>query len=297
MRFDPITLRLFVAICQSGSISGGAAQVHLALGAASRRIAQLESDAGTALFERHARGVRLTPAGRAMLHHARLLSDGMDRLKAEMSEYAGGIKGHVRMFANRSSVVQFLPHPLRQFLDRYPGLRVELQEHPSHSVLHALQEGLTDIGIFDASSLPDGMAGLEYHPYRQDRLALLVPADHAFAARRSLWFDEALDEDFIGLRSGTALHDITTAHARQAEKSLRIRIQVFGFDSMCRMVQARVGVGVAPRQAVLPQARMLGMRTIPLRDAWASRQHCLGYRQSTLPQPARLLADFLLGTG
>jgi len=60
-------LQFFVAVAQTGSISKGALQCHLAIAAVSKRIAELENMAGTNLFYRHASGVTLTPSGHAML--------------------------------------------------------------------------------------------------------------------------------------------------------------------------------------------------------------------------------------
>ena len=82
---------------------------HLSLAAASARIKALEEQAGMALFHREARGVRLTPAGDAFLHHARGVLRQAEQLRAELQEYGGGLRGHLRVYANTTAVMDFLP--------------------------------------------------------------------------------------------------------------------------------------------------------------------------------------------
>ena len=78
-----------------------------------------------ALLERGQRGVILTPAGRALAHHARLVLHQIEHMKGELSEYAGGIKGRIRMQANASAFSEFLPSALSAFLADNPRIDVD----------------------------------------------------------------------------------------------------------------------------------------------------------------------------
>jgi DNA-binding transcriptional LysR family regulator len=291
MRYDPVSLRLFLAIAETGSISAGAARVHLALAAASRRILNLEHDAGMPLLERQPRGVVTTPAGNALLGHAREIVDALERLKADMAAFGAGVQGHVRVYANTSSVIQFLPEDLHRFMQAHPGLRIDLEELPSEEIVQAVRDGQAEVGIFDASA---DAAGIESRPYREDRLVLLVPGDHRLAGHERIAFDEALDEDFVSLRSGTAVRRLAADHARRAGRPFKVRIQVRGFEAVCRMVHARVGVGLLPAAAVQAFAGLPAVHRIELTDAWARRSHRIGYRQlAALPRAARAFVEFL----
>lgn len=101
MRYDLTSLEVFVAVAESGNLTRAGARQHLAVSAISKRIAELEEVAGAALLLRHARGVSLTAAGQSMLHYARQLLQVMERMRGELSEYAGGLKGVVRVHASR----------------------------------------------------------------------------------------------------------------------------------------------------------------------------------------------------
>src|SRR6185369_4829219 len=106
---DLVSLSLFHLVARSGSISKGAELLHLAVGAASKRITDLEAAVGAKLLERHSRGVTLTVAGQALLSHAQRILSDVDQLAAELSDHAAGLVGVVRLWANTSEVTQFLP--------------------------------------------------------------------------------------------------------------------------------------------------------------------------------------------
>ncbi|HEX2011843.1 MAG TPA: LysR family transcriptional regulator, partial [Roseateles sp.] len=96
-------LRLFVAVAELDSLTRAAERVHLSLTATSTRIRAIEQQAGLPLLERQARGVKLTPAGEAFAHHARLMLLQAETLRVELQEYGGGLQGHVRVFANTTA--------------------------------------------------------------------------------------------------------------------------------------------------------------------------------------------------
>ena len=103
MRFDLVDLRLFLFVVEAASITNGAARAGMALASASERIRLMEESLGAPLLERHRRGVRPTPAGSALVHHAQLVSQQLERMRGELSEYADGLRGCVRLFANTTA--------------------------------------------------------------------------------------------------------------------------------------------------------------------------------------------------
>ena len=107
MRFDLVDLRLFVAIVEAGSISGGAAEANLALASASARVAGMEAVIGAPLLERGRRGAVPTDAGRALAGHARALLGRMAQMRDELAAFAGGAKGRIRILSNTAALVAF----------------------------------------------------------------------------------------------------------------------------------------------------------------------------------------------
>ena len=291
-RIDLTSLQLFVAVCELGSIGRAAEREFIAASAVSKRLSDLETAVDTALLYRHSRGVTLTPAGESLLHHARTVLFGLERMQGELSEYAEGVRGHVRMHANISAIVQFLPEDLGAFARAHSQVKIDLQEHLSSDVLHAVQEGAADLGICNTGG--PGAADLQSRPYRTDHLVLVVPAAHALTAQAAINFEEVLDWDIVGLHAGSSISLAMRAAAAQAGRPLRQRIQVTSLDTMCRMIDNGLGVGLLPDRAFALMQGLGRLAAVRLDEPWAERELRLVARDfDALPVTARLLVEHL----
>jgi DNA-binding transcriptional LysR family regulator len=291
-RLDLVSLSLFTLVVRSGSISKGAELAHLAVGAASKRIADLEAAVGTELFERHSRGITLTAAGAALKEHAQRILNDVGLMAADLSDYAAGVVGVVRLWANTSAITQFLPADIAAFSAANPEIRIELEEQNSEQVALAVVDGQADIGIM-ADGTPT--LGLQTTLYRRDQLVLVVPAGHPLARRKSASFDEALEFDFVSLSRDTSLARRLQLATAASGGRLKLRIQVRSFDAMCLMVAAGLGIGVLPDAAVRPHLRSMGLHNIGLSEAWAHRELLICARDlNALPKPARLFVNYLV---
>ncbi|MGE5472032.1 MAG: LysR family transcriptional regulator [Bacteroidota bacterium] len=292
MRYDLPDLKLVAAIADTGSLSRGAALVHLAPSSASHRLSQLEAALGVALFGRHARGLRPTPAGEALLRHARQVFAQLEQMHADLAPYVSGLHSQVTMFANTNAINCFLPEDLADFLRERPGVRVSLEEQPSPAIIQAVAAGQVDIGVV---ALQGTQAGLETRAYRRDRLVLIVPVGHRLAERSTVAFVEVLAEPFVGLHAGSAIHTFMMNAAAQLGGRLDVRIQVRSFNAICRMVAAGVGIGMVPRSSI---AAFDGLKTVEINDAWAPRDLQLCVRSSAALSPAAAaLFQHLAGKG
>jgi DNA-binding transcriptional LysR family regulator len=290
-RFDLVTFGLFVAVARSGSITRGAQQSNLAVAAASKRISDLEAHLGTRLLYRHANGVKLTEAGHACFQHALEIIQNVERMSGVMSDYAAGIRGQVRIWANTSAITQFLPDDLSKFMRTHPGIRIDLEERTSGDIVAAVRENRADLGIFADRTPAEGIAVFEYC---RDQLVLIMPKDHPLATHRSLSLSDALDYDFVSLSQSTSLAERLHAESSRLQKPLKLRIQVRSFDGVCKMVMAGLGIAILPRLAVQPHARSMGLKCVRLEDEWAERSLLLGLRDTlALAAPVRLLAASL----
>jgi DNA-binding transcriptional LysR family regulator len=285
------SLLLFTLVARTGSISKGAELAGLAVGSASKRLSDLEAAVGNVLLERHSRGVTLTVAGQALLRHAhRVLSD-VDQMVANLSDYAAGSLGVVRLWANTSAVTEFLPRDLATFVASHPGIRIELEEQNSSAIVLAVLDGRADLGIF-ADRTP--ALGLQVMDYQQDRLAILVPRGHPLARRRPARFEEVVQYDFVSFAKGTSLERRLREESEALGRMLKLRIQVRSFEAMCQMVAAGMGIAIVPTTAVKAMARSLDLRLTPLAEPWAQRGLLIGLRDlNAIPQPVRLLINHL----
>jgi DNA-binding transcriptional LysR family regulator len=295
MRFDLTDLRLFLHVAEAGSITHGADRANMALASASARVRGMEKALGVPLLERGRRGVRPTPAGRALVHHARVVLRQLERMRGELGDYARGLKGHVRLLSNTAALTEFLPETLAAFLAAHPNVDIDLEERLSDEIVGAVAEGLADAGIVaDAVDL----AELETFPFRIDRLVLVVPRDHPLACHRQLAFREVLDQEFVGLSRGSALQEYLGRHAARAGRALKLRVRLSSFDAVCRMVEHGVGLGVIPEAAARRCRRSMAIRTVRLTDAWALRHLTVCVRRfDELPAHARQLIEHLRARG
>jgi DNA-binding transcriptional LysR family regulator len=129
--FDPVSLRLFVAVCEERNIARAAERQAIAPSAVSKRISAMEAETGTQLLRRGRRGVVTTAAGDVLLRYARELLQSMDRAHAELGAFAAGVQGHVRVFASLSAIAECLPEDIGAFVRRYDKVRVSLDERVS----------------------------------------------------------------------------------------------------------------------------------------------------------------------
>jgi DNA-binding transcriptional LysR family regulator len=292
-RIDLTSLQLFVSVCELGSIGRAAEREYIAASAVSKRLSDLEATLEAPLLYRHGRGVDPTPAGESLLHHARSVLVSLDKMQGELSEYADGVRGHVRVHASISAIVQFLPEDLGSFARAHPNVKIDLEEHLSTEVIRAVQEGAADLGICNSRMLAAGHA-LQVQPYRSDELALAVPRSHPLAARAQIAFADSLDDDHVGLHANSSIYLAMRESAAQAGRSIRLRIHVTGLDAMCRMIDNGLGVGVLPRRAFELMRGAGDLALVPLTDGWAQRRIELVARDfSTLPVTARLLVTHL----
>ena len=293
LRFDLTDLRLFCDVVDSGAITRGAERSALALAAASTRIRNMEAALGAPLLTRSRQGVEPTPAGRMLLKHARVMLDQAARMREDLSAYAGGRSGQVKLLANTNALTEFLPEALSAFLAAHPHVSVDLEERLSDEIVGLIAEGVGDVGVV-AGTVEVG--ALQAFPFRSDRFVVVTAPGHPLAARRFVAFAEVLDFDFVGLERSSSLQRFLTAKAAREGRPLKLRVQLRSFDAVCRLVEAGVGVGVVPQTTARRAAKAASLAVIDLADDWAVRDLKIVVRALDDLRPyARELVDSLRG--
>lgn len=290
-RLDPTSLNLFVRVAEAGTIAAAAEREHIAAAAVSKRLAEIEALLGTQLLLRTNKGVEPTAAGEALLAMARRALHELDQIPVQMQAYASGVRGLVRVCASMSAITQFLPADIRDFLARYPDVQVQLEERTSTLATRLVAENGADIGIF--TSAPHEPV-LETFGYHRDRLVLCTPKAHPLAGRAHAVLQDILREPIIGMPTGSAIGVLLSRAAADAERALRIRMQVTSFDALCMMVHCGLGIGVLPEAVARRNAVTLDIAVVPLPEPWAERQFRIAVRRDgRLPVAARLLLQHL----
>lgn len=296
-RFDLISVRLAVACAHQGSLTAAARDNHLALAAASRRIRELEDALGLPLFDRHAKGLTPTAAGRLFVKHGLSLLQTMAQLSQELSDLRQGIARHIRLCASTAAINQFLPALLARFSELHPQVQVDLEEQVSESVVATLREGRADLAVFVEG--PD-TSGLQTQHFRDDELILVLPSQHPVARdtppRLAVAFTSLLGEQWISLAAGAAMLQQQQQAARIAGQPFRLRMQVRSFDAVCHMVASGLGLAVLPKAASLPIVRAMKLAWRPLSDPWAQRRLLVGTLEGQVDEGVAALVRFLVET-
>ena len=293
MRVDLTDLRLFCDVVAAGSITAGALQSALALAAASTRIRNMEAALGAPLLIRSRLGVTPTPAGRMLLKHARTMLSQAAALREDLSAFAGGLSGEVRLLANTNALTEFLPEALATFLAAHPQISIDLEERLSDEIVGLIAEGVGDVGIV-AGTVDVGR--LQTYPFRSDRFVVVAARDHPLASQTQVAFAQVLDFDVVGLERSASLQRFLTAKAAREGRPLKARIQLRSFDAVCRLVAAGVGIGVVPQTTARRAAQTMALAIIDLADDWALRDLTIVVRAGETLRPyARELVESLRG--
>ncbi|CAE6719632.1 HTH-type transcriptional activator CmpR [Paraburkholderia domus] len=290
-KLDLTSLRLFVAVCQEQNIARAAEREFIASSAVSRRIAEIEAMIGLPVIQRQSRGITVTPVGETVLRYAQAIIGNIEQMSAELSRFSSGAKGRVRLVANLSSIVQFLPEDVAAFGRVFPEVSIELEEENSADVLRIVGEHGADFGICNPVA---GSEAFQQVPYREDRLVVLVPGGHRLADVPRVAFEALLADSFVGLRSESALTQLLAQQAASAGRQLDVKIRVGSLDALCRMVHAGLGIAVVPEQVGLLYVNALDVRLLSLSDAWAVRHLIMIFKsRDQLSASAAALVGFL----
>jgi len=291
VHFDIADLKLFIQIAEMENLTRGAGRAALSPAAASARLKSLEQQLGSRLFYRDSRGLTLTSAGATLLRHARAILQQIDYLRSDFSDHSAGHAGHLRIYANTTAVTEVLPEVLAQFMGERPNVTVDLQERNTKKIVRGNLDSAADFGIV-AGPVPT--EGLQSICFSTDHLVLVTPIDHPLNSHAAVAFEETLDFPHIGLQEST-LHSFLLHTVSKLDRTLNVRVLMSGFEAMCRMVEAGVGIGLVPESAARRHARSMKLNIIALTNEWMHRERKVLFRDlEALPGSARAFLDVLM---
>lgn len=294
---DLITLRLFIAVCESGNIARAGERANIVGSAISKRMSQLEHQVGTPLLVRKRHGVVPTAAGQTLLEHARGMMDSASRIERDMEGYVAGARGQVRILASVSALTESLADDVASFLKlpAHRSIQVDMEERVSPEIVRGVREGMASLGVcWDAVDL----GALQSRPYRTDTLCMVVPPGHALASRKTLRFEQTLDHEHVSLPVNSAVQVMLQRAAGRLGRSIIHRVVVSNFEAALRVVRAGLAISMVPREVAELQAVAYGLRVIPLAETWAQRRFIVCFRDAQALSPAaQLLVEHLAAKG
>ncbi len=292
MRYELTDLRLFLAIAEAQNLSAGAAAVHITASAASYRLKNLEQAMHTPLFVRAARGMELTPAGETLLVHVRELLLSVERMHGDVGRFSAGLKGHISLLANSSSLNGFMTPAVSRFLIANPDINSELEERPSHTVLASILGQEADVGIC-AGQVETGEARVMR--YAVDELILVTPLGHALAGQAAMRFAVALEYDFVSMNRSTSNYVFLRDMAQRLGRMPNVRLHAHGFEAVLSLVEDGVGVALVPRSVAAQTLAQGRISEATLQEPWARRElNLIAPPADRLPSFTEAFIQFLL---
>ncbi len=201
MPFRQGHLRYFVTVADEGQITRAARKLKIAQPALSQAMAQLEADVGFALFERHPRGVTLTPAGRAFYTHAWRAVEAAAEAEQTGDWLNRSAEGTIEFGFVGSPPGLDSPKWIQAFGAAHPGIDFRYRELPFPTLPTSGWIADVDIAVCHAPPVSEDVWS---HPLRREVRAMLAPGKHRFAERDEVKVAEVLDETFIGLHPTVA---------------------------------------------------------------------------------------------
>jgi LysR family carnitine catabolism transcriptional activator len=239
---NPRHLRAFTALADTGSFSLAAEAVHIGQPALSQAIAKLEEVVGVRLIERTTRSVRLTPAGEEFLIEARRVIEAYERMMLRGTEWAHLRRGRIELLTVPSMAHRLLPALVREFTAAHDGVSIEFHDHPDPVLRQRLERGEGDLAILSQGG-PVTASGLL--PFLRDRFRVVLPRDHALAAREVIDASQLAGERLILLRRGALFRSYMDA-VISGLPLVQEPIEVDQSGTLTGMVEAGLGVSLLP---------------------------------------------------
>lgn len=257
-------LRYFLAVAEERHFGRAARRLRIAQPPLSRQIQDLEGELGFLLFDRTRRRVELTPAGTALLPHARHVFEAIDLALADARRAAAGQIGRITVGYPSSVAFSGLPELVRAFRARSPAVDVALREAPPQDQIDGLRTGHIDVG-FIRGPLHD-LDDLATRLVLREPLMAALPSGHPLAKRVRLRLSELSEESFISFprRRGPAFFDFILRACNDAGFTPRVVQEAPQLD-MVSLVAAGFGVAILP--ASLRGSRRPGAIFRPISDA------------------------------
>lgn len=257
-------LRAFLAVAQDASISRAAARLHLTPSALSMLIRSLEGELALRLFDRTTRSVTLTEAGRELRPAIEKMFADLDGAFNGLRHAADRRSGRVRLATSPLLAATLMPQLIASFRERYPAIRVELQDLPVEVIADAVRANAADLGICTAGG---DTTDLAVTVLVQDRLMLACPAGHALAARKEVPWRElagtAGEAGLVLMKRGSGIRSLTDQTFADLGEKVQPAFEVAHVATAVGLVEAGLGVSILPSYAI-SRTRTAGVVAVPL---------------------------------
>ncbi len=283
-------LRWFVVLAESEHVTEAAAELNVSQPTLSRALARFEREAGTQLFDRVNRRLRLNAYGQIMLEHARRSLAEMRSAGERIAALRDPDTGRVRLAFLHSLANWFVPEQLRRFRESAPAIGFDLFQGPAHEITRRVLDGQADIAV--TAPRPEAR-GFGWRRLYVDQLCLVVPCEHRLASRARVRLSAAAGEPFVALGEQAGLRQLTDQLLADDHVVPNIVFEATEIPSVEGLVAAGFGVAVVP---IPRDGGRAGVVHVPLSNPAAKRDVGLVWdRDRVMPPPVQRFVRFLSG--
>ena len=252
---DINNLKTFIAVAETGSFSISSEQLFLTQPAISKRIASLESELDTALFDRIGRQINLTEAGQALLPRARKILAELDDSRRAIRNLSGKVSGTLSLGTSHHIGLHRLPPVLSEYSQKYPDVELDLHFQASEEVCQQVVHGDIELGIVTLPQIPE--APLRYKKVWDDPMDIMISASSPLAKQSDLTLEELLTHTAILPEPGTYTRDIIEAAFTKINKPLSAGMSTNSLETVRMLVSIGLGWSVLPRTMINRSLKVL----------------------------------------
>lgn len=283
-------LRAFVAVAENESFIAASRQIGLSQPALSQSVRQLEAELGGRLFIRTTRSVHLTGIGLSFLVHARHVLRLVDQISAEMTGMIERRSGRIVVACLPSVAWRLMPAVMTESAALFPDIRIVMRDMSLRRIKQAVQEGDADVGI---GGISGEMAAFSSRGILRDRMHVLFPRGHAFAAATEVSWADLARERSVGMTGETGISEIVNRAMEMAGAAANHEAEVSNLATLFGLVEQGFGIAAIPG-LVVPRRDHPLLDCRPIAEPGVRRETALIWRRNSgmAPYAERLLRAF-----
>ncbi|ADG13781.1 transcriptional regulator, LysR family [Methanocaldococcus infernus ME] len=285
--------KTFLVASETKSFSKAAKILGITQGTVSNHIATLEKYFDAQLFVRTPEGVELTPEGKILYEKAKAILDMVEEAKILMKSLSEVPEGTIRLYASTIPGEYILPSIIKEFKEKYPSVDFDVNILDTERCYKALEEGLADVISVGYLKSKD----YDYIIIGKDRLVLIVPPNHPFAKRKSVKFEEILNEDYIDREEGSGTKKTIEEALNKKGYSmmdLNVTMRLGSTSSVITAVSEGYGISIIS-EIPAKKAESAGLvRIVPIEDLDITRYlYLIKSRRPKNPSAVKTFWEFL----
>lgn len=286
---DINALKAFLAVAETASFSVAAEQLHLTQPAVSKRVASLEEELNTRLFDRISRKISLTEAGRQLLPRAQHIIYELEDIGRSISNLNGEVSGKLTMGTSHHIGLRRLPPALKRYSRRFPGVQLDIRFMDSETACSAVLQGDLELAIVTLPTEP--ISNLTTQPIWLDPLLFVVSTEHPLANYRRVSLTDLISYQAVLVAQGTYTQRILEQALLPLGLNLKIGMATNYFETLKMMATIGLGWSLLPETMTHdPELKVLDIRELQLSRTLGAVTHT----NRSLSNAARAMVDVCL---